>query len=514
MVRNTRIIYKVYWTHLGVVAFRKVCSLFFFLSSPHGEIFFSVLCSHCASQWGNDFRPDYRKLGILRQQFPETPILALTATATATVCNDTVRILLIDGAETFKNSVDRPNLFYEVKPKPASPAALADDMATWIKRNYPAGDSGIVYCLTRKDTETLAEELRQRGIACAAYHADMDPQDRMAVHHAWADSSLQAITATVSFGMGVSKPNVRFVIHHSMSKSVENYYQESGRAGRDGLPAHCRLYYRFSDYLRQAAVVSMETRWEPHLRHMMAYATAGGCRRGVICRHFAEAPAPCRGMCDWCRWAPRGGGVVSRDATQAAASVLKVLQTWPGAEKRATLVQLIDKWRASEKGGAAKGVDKDEAERILEAMVAAGLVKLDFGFTAYSTNVYLKKARELGGGGRVELGAIPPRGADAEEAVKPEEGRTAVGGVGMPREGEYGGEVILGSRGQEVPSRELSEKGGQGGKDGRREEEGRARKKMKGEGGASRSGRRAIEAAVVVDLVDSDDEDFIAVKRA
>ena len=159
------------------------------------------MCSHCASQWGNDFRPDYRKLGILRQQFPDTPILALTATATASVCQDVTSILHIDGAEVFRSSIDRPNIFYEVKQKPATPAELNDDIATWIKSNFPAGESGIVYCLTRKDTEMTAGELSQRGIACAAYHADMDAGTRMAVHTAWAEGNLQVLYYMVIYSL-------------------------------------------------------------------------------------------------------------------------------------------------------------------------------------------------------------------------------------------------------------------------------------------------------------------------
>ncbi|KAL4519136.1 hypothetical protein Ndes2526A_g00239 [Nannochloris sp. 'desiccata'] len=143
---------------------------------------FAIDESHCASSWGNDFRPDYRKLGILRQQFPNVPILALTATATASVCEDVTTILQIDGAEIFRNSIDRPNLFYEVKPKPPTAVELLDDIASWIKWNFPSGESGIVYCLTRKDAESTAEELSQRGIACAAYHADLDPSRRMSCH--------------------------------------------------------------------------------------------------------------------------------------------------------------------------------------------------------------------------------------------------------------------------------------------------------------------------------------------
>jgi ATP-dependent DNA helicase Q1 len=411
--------------------------------------------AHCCSAWGNDFRPDYRKLGVLRQQFPNVPILALTATATASVCQDITTVLQIDGAEVFRNSIDRPNLFYQVKAKPNTATALLDDIATWIKSNFPSGESGIVYCLTRKDAETTADELSQRGIICAAYHADLDIARRMACHTSWAEGGIQVIVATVAFGMGVSKTSVRFVIHHTMSKSLENYYQESGRCGRDGLPAHCRLYFRFSDYLRQAAVVSMENNWETHLKSMLKYCTAsdnsgtsgtfrggggggtslsGGCRRGVLCRHFAEAPAPCHGMCDCCRFrrsnqnldnngaaaaaggrgagASRGGGKNRIDVSDACKTAIEVLKTWTATDKRATLTQLMDKWikmhqnRSNQSGDQGETsasaaaaaapkkfknkLSKDECERMAQVMVINDILRLDFGFTAYGTNVYLK----------------------------------------------------------------------------------------------------------------------------
>ena len=177
--------------------------------------------SHCASQWGNDFRPDYRKLGILRQQYRDVPIIALTATATASVIQDVVKILLIEGCEVLKGPINRPNLYYEVVPKPRSDKEVAEDIAGWITMNFPVQETGLIYCLTKKDCEYLCSELQQHGILTGVYHADMEAKDRILVHESWANGHLQVICCTIAFGMGVNHTAVRFVIHQTMSKSME-----------------------------------------------------------------------------------------------------------------------------------------------------------------------------------------------------------------------------------------------------------------------------------------------------
>lgn len=344
--------------------------------------------AHCCSQWGNDFRPDYKKLGVLKQQFPDVPIMALTATATQRVCEDLKAMLRIEACENFTASINRPNLQYEVHAKPKAAPDQISFIVDWISNNVPHSESGIVYCLTRKDTEQVASQLAQQGLACGCYHADMDPLQRETVHMQWTTGRLQLIVATIAFGMGINKPDVRFVIHHSLSKSLENYYQESGRAGRDGQPARCLLLYRFSDALRQAAIVNFEPTWQANLFAMMQYAAAlSTCRRAALSRHFAEAPASCNNMCDNCQ---RHFQVDMTDAAAAAQLVVHTLQNLPAADKRLTLTQLIESCRKSKRNDAVKQMSPDDCELLIAKRVYSGVLQIDFGFTAYATTAYLK----------------------------------------------------------------------------------------------------------------------------
>ncbi|KAI7752729.1 hypothetical protein M8C21_033824 [Ambrosia artemisiifolia] len=220
------------------------------------------------NQWGHDFRPDYKNLGILKTQFPNVPVIAMTATATKKVQLDLMEMLNIQKCIKFVSTVNRPNLLYM---KSSVGKAVIDDIADFLQTSYTNNQFGIVYCFSRKECEQVAKELRERGVSADYYHADMDVNAREKVHMRWSNTKLQVIVGTVAFGMGINKPDVRFVIHHSLGKSMETYYQESGRAVRDGLTSECLLYFRPADVPSQSSMVFYENSGLQNLYDMVRY---------------------------------------------------------------------------------------------------------------------------------------------------------------------------------------------------------------------------------------------------
>jgi len=272
--------------------------------------------AHCISHWGHDFRPEYRALGELRRRFPPIPIQAYTATATPRVREDVARALGLRDAEVLVGSFDRPNLTYRVLPR----RELARDVAAVIRRH--AGEAGIVYCLRRGDVEDLCAKLSDLGIRCEPYHAGLEPARRTATQRAFQREELDVVVATVAFGMGIDRPDVRFVVHASLPKGVEQYSQETGRAGRDGLPAECVLFYGGADFhgwknliehsAREAAEKGVENAGADQgdalerLGHMWNLATGAACRHRALCEYFGERRDPVPeegggcGACDVC----------------------------------------------------------------------------------------------------------------------------------------------------------------------------------------------------------------------
>lgn len=207
--------------------------------------------AHCVSQWGHDFRPDYKKLSILRKRFKKVPLMALTASATPRVRSDILQQLGIMNCKWFLSSFNRINLKYVVVPKTSN---TIEDMVTFIKSRYNSS-SGIIYCLSRKECEEISNQLSRKGIKSVPYHAGLSDHVRETVQKDWITNKVKVICATIAFGMGIDKPDVRYVLHFSIPKSIEGYYQESGRAGRDGEIAHCIMYYSYRDMIRMRKIM-------------------------------------------------------------------------------------------------------------------------------------------------------------------------------------------------------------------------------------------------------------------
>lgn len=258
--------------------------------------FLAVDEAHCISEWGHDFRPEYRNLRRIIERIGDNiPIIGLTATATPKVQEDILKNLQITDATTFKASFNRPNLFYEVRPKTERVDA---DITRFIKQNE--GKSGIVYCLSRKRVEELSQVLQVNGINAIPYHAGLDAKTRVANQDKFLMEDADVVVATIAFGMGIDKPDVRFVIHHDIPKSIESYYQETGRAGRDGGEGHCLAYYSYKDIDKLEKFMSGKPIAEQEIGHallqeMVGYAETSMSRRQFILHYFGEEFDPATG---------------------------------------------------------------------------------------------------------------------------------------------------------------------------------------------------------------------------
>ncbi len=286
---------------------------------------FAIDEAHCVSQWGHDFRREYAQLGVLRAQFPAVPMVALTATADAQTRADIVRVLQLQHAAQHISGFDRPNIRYTVleKHKPL------DQLLRFVDRH--AGQAGIVYALSRKRVEEIAQKLTDRGIRAAAYHAGLPAAQRAQVQEAFLRDELQLVVATVAFGMGIDKPNVRFVVHYDLPKHIEGYYQETGRAGRDSLPADALLLYGAQDIGTARRLIGNnadqeQQRIELHkLNAMVGLAESVTCRRRVLLGYFGERLAQDCGNCDVCEDPPQQFDA-TEDARKALSCVYRVGQ--------------------------------------------------------------------------------------------------------------------------------------------------------------------------------------------
>lgn len=355
--------------------------------------------AHCVSQWGHDFRPDYKALGDMVRQFPGVPVIALTATATQLVRADVVSNLGIKGCRQFSQSFNRPNLSYEVLPKSKG---IVNNIADLINEKY-AGKSGIIYCLSRIGCEQVAEKLTKFGIRAYHYHAGMDSAARSEVQRKWQANEYLVIVATIAFGMGIDKADVRFVIHHSLPKSLEGYYQETGRAGRDGKKSNCILYYQYADSRTLRKMIDEgEGSWQQKqrlhdmLRTVIQFCeNKADCRRAQVLGYFSESfdPSKCKATCDNCASEET---FVTKDLTEYAAMAIKLVNKIHKAN--VTMHQCVDAFRGAKGAKIGSSGLKDSGwalVRILSVATMRGyfntcLMRAHSARRAYSTRLALR----------------------------------------------------------------------------------------------------------------------------
>jgi len=350
---------------------------------------FAIDEAHCISFWGHDFRPEYKKLKILKSEFPHIPIIALTATADKLTRKDILTELNLRDPKVFISSFDRPNINLTVKPAINRSKQILNFLES--KKNDP----GIIYCLSRNSTEKVVEKLRSQGLKARHYHAGMSGEERAEVQNLFLNDDIQIICATVAFGMGIDKSNVRWVIHYNLPKNIEGYYQEIGRAGRDGLDAHALMFYSISDVILQKKMLEdlspeRQKVQSAKLERLQQYSEANICRRKILMNYFSEnLDADCNN-CDVCI-DPRekfDGTIIGQKAFSAISrlgqkvSATILIDVLRGSQNQYILQNDFDKIKTY---GVGKDLSFDEWREYIQQLISSGFIDI-----AYDENLYLK----------------------------------------------------------------------------------------------------------------------------
>ena len=313
----------------------------YLLSHIHLSLF-AIDEAHCISQWGHDFRPEYIQLGLLRERFPDVPIMALTATADKITRHDILSQLKIENAREYISSFDRPNLSLSVKRGFKDSEKLAFILNFIKARPYA---SGIIYCLSRKATEKVATKLKAKGINAMPYHAGLTNQERSQTQELFKNDELQVVCATIAFGMGIDKSNVRWVIHFNMPKSIESFYQEIGRAGRDGAPADTVLFYSIADIIQLTEFAKASGQKDVNmdkLKRMREYAESSVCRRRILLNYFNEQSDHDCGNCDICQNPPQ-----RFDGTRYVQMALSAMKRTEEQARLSTIIEILRGMRSA-----------------------------------------------------------------------------------------------------------------------------------------------------------------------